>query len=70
MAPIGKFSGVTKTEFGRVDDILAANIAGIDNINLVLEEIVDDGVHKSYSFNTDRGCQSIWRPINPLPHRS
>lgn len=64
MAPVGKFSGVAKTSFGKIDNILAANIGGIDNTSLVLEEIVE--IHKSYGFNDDRGFREIWRPINPI----
>ena len=64
MAPVGKFSGVSKTSFGKVDNIIATNIGGIDNIDLVLETIVES--HKSYGFNTDRGFREVWRPINPI----
>lgn len=64
MAPIGKFSGVTKTKFGRVDNILPANIAGIDNVNLSLDEFV--AAHKQYDFSRERGWRSAWRPSNPI----
>ena len=64
MAPIGKFSGVTKTGFSRVDNILTTNIAGIDDTSLVLEEIVE--AHLNYDFIEDRGWRTLWRPSNPI----
>ena len=65
MAPIGKFSGVSKTNFGKVDNVLAANIGGIDNINLILGgEFIT--AHLTYNFAEDRGWRSPWRPSNPI----
>ena len=34
MAPIGNFSGIADTSIARIDGILAASVAGIDNITL------------------------------------
>lgn len=68
MAPIGKFSGVIKTGFSRLDNVLAANIGGVDNTTLVLGPppgtIITN--HKKYQFNSERGLRSLWRPSNPI----
>lgn len=68
MAPIGKFSGVSKTGFSRLDNVLAANIGGVDNVDLVLGPapgtLVD--IHATYTFNFERGWRSLWRPSNAI----
>jgi hypothetical protein len=75
MAPIGKFSGVNKTGFSRVDDVLATNIAGIDNTNLVLTTPPQSGdVVKLFNYYNFRGettaeshaTNSTWRPSSRM----
>lgn len=69
MAPIGKFSGVTKTGFSRVDNILTTNIAGIDNTNLVLA-LPPGTITNTYAFynfeneSTHNTTSNVWEP-NP-----
>jgi hypothetical protein len=70
MAPIGKFSGVTKTGFSRVDNILATNIAGIDNTSLALDPGVT--VLRRYTFeneptNSSTGEANGWVPTVESP---
>ena len=68
MAPIGKISGVAKTGFSKVDNVLAANIGGVDNTSLVLGPAPGTFVtrHAMYNFNLERGLRSPWRPSNAL----
>jgi len=70
MAPIGKFSGVNKTSFGKIDNILAVNIAGIDNTSLALDPGVT--VLKRYTFenettNSGNGEANGWVPTAESP---
>ena len=76
MAPIGKFSGVTKTSFGKVDNVLAANIGGIDNVSLALAPNVT--VLRRYDFEnetevlppttvTATGIDNFWVPNLETP---
>lgn len=70
MAPIGKFSGINKTSFGKIDDILAVNIAGIDNTSLALDPGVT--VLKRYTFenettNGGTGEANGWVPTAESP---
>ena len=70
MAPIGKFSGVAKTSISRVDNILAASISGIDNINLALGPVLPPGTLipiKRYDFenqtNPNTDPNTPWVPV-------
>lgn len=74
MAPIGKFSGVTKTSFSKIDNNLVANINKIDNVSLVLGP-PPGTITNTYAFynfeleslHTDVG--DAWPPepgINPI----
>ena len=75
MAPIAKFSGVSKTGFSRLDNVLAANIGGVDNVDLVLTTPPQSGdIVKLFNYYNFRGettaeshaTNSTWRPSSRM----
>lgn len=58
MTPIEKFSGIAATNFNKVDDILAANIAGIDDITLDLGTV-------NPLFTLDLENYTVGSPFSP-----
>ena len=67
MAPIGKFSGVTKTSFSKIDNNLVANINKIDNVSLVLGPppgtITDTWVFYNFELESLHGSTgNAWSP--------
>ena len=75
MAPIGKFSGVSKTGFSRLDNVLAANIGGVDNVDLVLTTPPQSGdivkLFNYYNFRGEttaesHGINDTWRPSSRM----